>query len=357
MIESLAHSPFIEQLLAQTRDMNERLYALFVHPILGNAENARHVSRDSFVRAVTELNERRLRLQLLMPAFPFKDQNPYRTAAAADHVDLGEVALLIRLHTQVLAVYQVHPYGADWVIVSDGSAFAPFFYIEEAKADAYARRLRRFRDSLNLQGTVSILDLKDLTRRLVSANHGTDVFQSTAGHIEKWLRERVIRDGGAPAEHFQTLVRGMKWNVNSRSWADRYGWERFWPVLNEPAPDSVPADMRSAWTEIHSLTTDTAFQYAAFNLALRYHDAFGKLLPTMIRATVHPKKGQLAAPWVGREHERPWNGVPLVTTDRSVQEVETTTLLRLARKHNKLIAFCEDGASGPFYYSVPDVLT
>jgi hypothetical protein len=40
----------------------------------------------------------RLPIQLVLPAFPFKDQNPFRTSCNASHWGIGEAALIVRLH-------------------------------------------------------------------------------------------------------------------------------------------------------------------------------------------------------------------------------------------------------------------
>jgi hypothetical protein len=45
------------------------------------------------------------------PAFPFKDQNPFRTSCNASHWDIG--GLIVRLHCIALGLDQLHPYDGE----------------------------------------------------------------------------------------------------------------------------------------------------------------------------------------------------------------------------------------------------
>lgn len=88
-------------IIAQIRD-------LFEHPLLGNLANKKY-NGPLLDKVLGDRLETKKRLCILVPGFPFKDQNIFRTQCDAGHVDLAEVALLVRLHLLSIAVFQVHP--------------------------------------------------------------------------------------------------------------------------------------------------------------------------------------------------------------------------------------------------------
>jgi hypothetical protein len=92
--EDLVYSGLPRGLTGADGTMVSRLHALVCHPVLGHDANARSVPVDAFTAQVQPLIDRKLRLQFVLPAFPFKDQNIFRTQAPPGHVDLAELSLL-----------------------------------------------------------------------------------------------------------------------------------------------------------------------------------------------------------------------------------------------------------------------
>ena len=123
----------------RTRTDAEKILALLSHHLLGNRDNKRYLSADVLSPVIENLRRSKLPLQFVLPSFPFKDQNPFRAAAKASHVDLGEIGLLIRLHTLALALDQVYPFGVEWIIVCDGHVYAPIFGIPPDAITAYQK--------------------------------------------------------------------------------------------------------------------------------------------------------------------------------------------------------------------------
>jgi len=332
--------------------MSNYIYALFTNPILGNKENAKHLSRDKLSLKLDPLIEQQLRLRFIVPSFPFKDQNIFRTEAPPGHVDLGEVATLVRLHTLALAMFQVHPFGADWIIISDGLAYAPILYVDINETLAYRQRLMEYRNLLNIQGTVSIIDLKDMTRRLYSRQAKFEIFVQTVDEICRVLVEMTKSQTGYIFESFRVLTRGMKWNINIKHLDHGLRRQDLWTIFNTELINDVSLPLRSTWQEIDALSVEAAYNYAAFNLALRYHSVFERLLPNSLRTTIHPKPGQLAVPRIGDVF--PWNGVGVVRDlTFGPTSVETWPLYRLIRQYPDAIPHRLHGEGPPLYYLCP----
>jgi pyoverdine/dityrosine biosynthesis protein Dit1 len=349
----LLYSGLIDDLIQNAGpQMSQQLYALFTNPILGNKENSKLLNFQEFSSRVDPLIDQHDRLRFVLPSYPFKDQNIFRTEATTSHVDLGEIALIVRMHVLALAMFQVHPFGADWIIISDGLAYAPIFNVDKDDVMEYRERLLEIRNQLNIQGTVNFIDLKELTQRLHSRQAGFEVFDRTVKHIRNSLSEMVKLDSGQILESFMVLVRGMKWNINTRSLGDVLGREDLWTIVNTQSLDSVPEGLRSDWHEFDEMGRNAAYEYAAFNLALRYHSALDRILPNSLRATIHPKAGQIAVPTFGDVF--PWNGVGVLRDENlGPTSVETWPLYKLFQQCPDAIPYLLHGQGSPLYYFCP----
>ena len=348
----LVYGGIVDRIIKEHKtNMHEQILAILSDPILGNKENARHLNIGDMGKVLAPLIESRARLQFVFPAFPFKDQNPFRTAAPPGHVDFSEVAMLVRLHVLVLALFQVHPYGADWVIISDGPAYASILGVSEQEVSAYRRRLLAFRNLLNIQGTVSIIDLKDLTQKLSSRERGNQIFDETVSHIRAALMRLIAGGSEEISRAASVLTRGMQWNVNHKCLFQDLSWEDTWALLNAEVVAECPENLKATWHEINRLSQDAALGYAAFNLALKFHNAVSRVLPDSLRGTIHPKRGQIAVPRLGDEY--PWNGVPVSSSAAvSSSTLSTSSLYRLGRAGKELQPMYLDGQTAPFCYQL-----
>jgi pyoverdine/dityrosine biosynthesis protein Dit1 len=330
------------------RDMVAQLGELLSSPLLGNKDNAK-LSSEEWSATLQPLVSQQHRVCFIVPGFPFKDQNPFRTAAHAGHVDLGEIALLIRLHVLTMASFQVHPFGVDWLIVSDGHAYAPILRIDDHHVNEYQRQLRLYRDLLNIYGSVSILELTDLCAHLGTEAGGEPIFDVTKRYVSARLRE-LIGASSDIATSFNTLVRGVKWNMNFQDIAKDRSIDRstHWLLLDSDESTARGQSWEELWKLFDNLARDAALAYASFNLTIRFHKLFESLFPQSIRATTHAKKGQIAVPELGEV--TPWNGVAFVRgSELSATSVVVEPLYRLAR-YGSISSKAIRSGEPPLYY-------
>ena len=146
-------------------EMARCIYGLLCNPQIGSSRNATNNDKGTFISRVLPLLEQKKRLLFILPGFPFKDQNRFRVPYDASCVDFSEISFMIRLHNLIQALYQVHPFGAEALVLSDGRLYQDIFYIDSKDVEDYQWRLYDFRNKLNIQGDVSIIDLKDLIER------------------------------------------------------------------------------------------------------------------------------------------------------------------------------------------------
>jgi len=314
---------------SQGTDMIAQIYELLSNPLLGNKDNRRIGLAEA--RALFEpLISEQKRIFFVVPGFPFKDQNPFRTNVPASHVDIGEIALLTRLHVLTIALYQVHPFGVDWVVVSDGTTYAPILRISSEDVSEYQRQLRAYRDLLNIYGSVALLDLRQLCLHLGDAN-GESIFDQSSRFVEGQLLT-MVQQSEAIKDAFRVLVRGIKWNMNYRDLIDSHkiDWSALWAVLNSEEECQVPEQWRSIWKEFDDLAAKAALAYAACNICIRLYDLYRILFPSSVRATTHAKPGQVAIPMFGSA--APWNGVGIIGRgDISANAITVEPLYRASR--------------------------
>lgn len=306
-------------------EMARCIYGLLCNPQIGSSKNATNNDKDTFISRVLPLLEQKKRLLFILPGFPFKDQNRFRVPYDASCVDFSEISFLIRLHNLIQALYQVHPFGAEALVLSDGRLYQDIFYIDSRDVGDYQWRLHDFRNKLNIQGDVSIIDLKDLIERADESGEVSKII----GCIEEVISNRFKRE-----DFFQGLVQGMKWNLNSRKLLEDYCDVDAWSIIRCSRND-IKEDLLVAWDWYHKLAEEAATKYAATNLMLKWTNLLQKFFPESIRCTVHPKENQFALAmnyaWNGVAWSGKWPG--------NIKDISTVPFYTLEEQKIKLVRF------------------
>jgi hypothetical protein len=340
--ERLVYGSHLEQILREVEDkpIEEQLFRLLSSPQYMGRDLARYYTPAAFTEFIGATADLSVGLRLLVPALPFRDQNPFRTADEPWAITLAEVGFLLRLHIIALGIFQVVPTGAHWIVVADGTAYAEALGVGDKDASQYVERLRSVRSALNLHRTVSIVDLRDLMRGL---SDGGTAFECDKIAIS--IRESLNRlwEEGTSHQHFSSLLQGIRWNINLRPYC-RTDDERdvVWRWLNTPAGDASIGNAQP----LDERLREAALSYASVNLAEKYLDAIRTRLPGCVRATTHPKLGQLPVPRKGSVS--PWNGVAHLEEGQDLSNVSVDPLFRLAGK--SLTAHVDPNYSGGTAY-------
>lgn len=277
-----------------TLEMATCIYDILCNSQIGSAKNAKNVNKDNFIKAIIPLLNNQERLLFVLPGCPFKDQNRFRVPFEASNIDFSEISFLIRLHNMIQALYQVHPYGGQAIILSDGRLYKDIFKITSEDVEEYQWRLKYFRNKLNIQGDVSIIDLKEMIDR---ANENGEI-DSVITYIKTVLYEKHCHQS-----YFRPLLQGMKWNINSKTFLANLSNKDAWMILKCDRSE-VREELLGIWDDYEQLSLGTAIEYAATNLMLKWTDLIKKFFPDAIRCTVHPKEGQIALTM-----NYAWNGI------------------------------------------------
>lgn len=298
--------------------MAKNIYKLLCDNRIGSSKNKENISYDDFFCQIQPILKDKRRLLFVLPGLPFKDQNRFRVPFGTECVDFSEIAFITRLHILVQSLYQVHPFGADALVLSDGMLYKDIFYMSKEQVEEYQWRLKYYRNRLNLQGDVSIIDLKDMITRA-----DTNEFLSRLiEHIEN-----IISQQCKETPSFHSLVNGMKWNMNSRLLLEQQTDDEAWAIIKLPR-DQVEPYLLSYWDDYHEKAVNAAIHYASVNLMLRWTDLINRYFPESIRCTVHPKPNQFAL-----SMSYPWNGVAWSEKwPRSMRDIRTVPYCSLSEK-------------------------
>lgn len=282
------------------RAISGSVYDLLCDPRIGDKKNKQNNDKEHFIDELVSEVENRNRLLFVIPGFPFKDQNRFRVPFSSDTPDLAEISFMLRLYRLTQSIYQVHPYGADVVVLTDGELYHSIFNVDKIDVENYSKRMINYRNKLNLQATVSFISLKDLIER----SSETAIAERMIKHIMHRLSE-LISDSSDDIKHaFDVLKQGMKWNYNSRK-LDIKNDAVCWRLLCQNI-DDVSDSEREIWESFDKKASEIAIYYAAVNLMLKRTDLIRLFFPEAIRGTVHPKPGQFA---LAGSASYAWNGV------------------------------------------------
>lgn len=299
-------------------EMALSIYKLLCNPQIGSSKNKNNNNVNLFLQHILPLLEEKKRLLFVLPGFPFKDQNRFRVPYGADCVDYSEITFLVRLHNLIQTLYQVHPFGADALVLSDGRLYKDIFYVSEDQVEEYQWRLKYYRNKLNLQGDVSIVDLKEMIDRA-----------NVSGAIDEILSflEETIKNNFLESSTFASLVQGMKWNMNSKLLLGNLDDVDAWSIIKMQR-NQVKDNLIPLWDDYHSKAIESAIKYAAVNLMLKWTDLIKKFFPESIRCTVHPKKNQFAL-----SMNYAWNGVAWAEKwPRSIKDIKTIPFYMLGEQ-------------------------
>ena len=285
--------------------VGEYIHKVLSDSKLGNPANRTGIAVQEFATTIASSLSSQERLCFVMLGFPFKDQNPTRCNAPAHHVDFADVGLLCQLHLQALCFFQGHPFGSDFIILSDGKLYADIFGIDVSHVTQYLEKLRFWRNALNLQGSVHIVDLEECIYRLPETE--LERFDEMRDRVKTLLLDaRRVRESAVLHGAMYSLVAGMKRNVNSSDLLKDEPWDVKVGIIYGDGKSPDPAIHRLE-RQLTARASSAAAAYAATNVALRRHGVVQRVFENARRATIHPKPGQIGVPRNGTVY--PWNGV------------------------------------------------
>jgi pyoverdine/dityrosine biosynthesis protein Dit1 len=318
---------YLQALIGAENTIARKVYAILTDGNLCHESNKENVTQQMVEEYVLQAEAERIPLMFILPCFPFKDQNPFNTNAVPPwHVDFGDVTFLLRLHVLGLALRQVCPFGCEIIVLSDGLLYAPYFDISRDLAERYMGRIRHFRNFLNLQRSVHLLDLKEACHLIPGFD---DMVTNVTRKIDSLKNNEII------AQAVQRLTQSMIGNL---------GW-----------PEATREQLASIWKLMHGGVAVNEFEekvierarkcainYLGVNVTISWLNVYKAIFPFATRCTVHPKRDQIAVPMC---QDLPWNGCGVWDG----HEVKVSRFHELPRN---VIAKHPDGWEHPFVFEL-----
>ena len=305
-------------------EIAKAVYNFLCNPLICSNKNRNNNNQNEFVQRILQTIKDKNRLVFVLPGFPFKDQNRFRVPYDAGTPDFGEVSFMLRLRNLTETIYQVYEYGSDIILLTDGDLYKDVFGISDQDVSKYLNKLLEYRYNMNIQGAISFISLKEMIDR--SSEDG--VAWQLKDYINEQLQKIINNSDDENLQSiFNTLVSGMKWNLENRCSLKDYDDETCWKILKYNKTE-LPLQYQEIWEITHQRAIKAAFEYASVNLMLHYTKLISLFFPNAIRATVHPKPNQFALSDGGAYA---WNGIAFSRKfPRSIDDIKICPLLSIA---------------------------
>ncbi|GEM_PF-1153900 len=241
---------------------------------------------EEFIAKLVHCIQRDIPVEIILSFFCYKVCNPLKTwAQTGTEVDLSELGSLLRFHELAFAISQLYPPGAKFLVACDGSKYYDSVGFPAESGRGYFENVRGMAEYLGISGsTVELFD--------ESSRYPTDIADRKASHTER-VTEAYQRGDPDLVRRVTSLRTSM--------------------ALLMPIDQSTPlelvalafsgvedAELQAVCAEAYDLRRDILDQ--AHYKTLRYIGSYDavqdagvleEIAPLALRATVHPKPGQI----------------------------------------------------------------
>lgn len=240
-------------------------------------------------------------LRIVLPTLPFKDQCAVTTAQPVGTVDIGEHLLLFRMDLLASSLQRIGV-PAKITLVTDGTVYADIFTRSQTEAvKQYYQRCQDIQKAFSLQS----VELEDM-QNIVTLEPR---FQSTHREIRLILEAELQRGNSEISREWSILERGMLFNCELPMPFNTY--ESFTELMLH---DFLSIQFR--FPNVKAIIERATLEYSSFLLTMRKLNILQRRFSRQgdIRATVHPKQGQLGLHTLGSS-VAPYNGVVVLSQE------------------------------------------
>ncbi|MBX9772481.1 MAG: L-tyrosine/L-tryptophan isonitrile synthase family protein [Candidatus Obscuribacterales bacterium] len=272
-------------------------------------------------------------IDLTMAFFPIKVRNPLKTLAkTGTEVDVSELGCLFRLYEICLAIENLYIHGARFLVSCDGYRYQNVCGDPESGIKGYMNNVQAMIDYLGIGDCVKLIDERKLypDRYMDSFDHnvrhivdGYRRGQSEIVELVDRLRRNIALvldlDPAIPLDRVALAFAGDVKNKELK-------------LLNQDA-----YDLRMSLDEKSFQST---VEYIAINWTMLDLKVFASALPNAVKATVHPKTGELGLYPINKATDNvfPHNGQGHMTfslrDDYHVDDIRVSFMADLMRQNS-----------------------
>jgi len=226
-------------------------------------------------------------ITLTLSFFPFKVLNSLKTFAKNSFsVDLGEVGSVLRFYEIAFGISCLYEHGARTIITADGVKYYDVFGYKKEDAILYSANLQKIIDYLGVGKYVEILEESNLYPK---------DFDDIKSECLKEVKNEFISGVSDTLELFRKLRCNIALCLNCAETGA--STETLSKVFNSKLKydDLIFSDPSAALlkSELEHRANEATFLYMATHKAGYKCDIYNKHLPHTIKATIHPKDGQI----------------------------------------------------------------
>ncbi len=225
-------------------------------------------------------------LTLTMSFFPNKTRNSLRTFAQhGGEVDMSEMGTILRLYEIAFGLSHLYKSGARFLVTSDGKKYSEAFSDPPEAYETYRT---------NIQHMIAHLGVE----KYVQVQEETEIYAPEYPGILEEIKARITRlfDAKDPALVQEvaklrpniTLALDIDPRTSIETQALAFNCSLDHLLLHKIAP--AASELRES---IQTRSIDATLKYIAINKAVYELNTFNRHLPHALKATVHPKLGQL----------------------------------------------------------------
>lgn len=272
------------------------------------------------------------KIGLVIPGFTTKAFNLLRVESRR-LPDLAEFASLVRLYEICYQIGKVYPHGAEFVVVTDGLAYARIFGEDTYFAEHHRTTMEQWMRKLGIETTVKLVDLTTLLP--------VDFRLKYKKNAKKLYIEWMNRDNIADLADFVANTKNLV-NYEKEIMLDI---DLFYKFQDDHGQKKL--DRKKINNNIVRKALRTSFKYEAFLTTMYQLRVINDNYKGHIRCTGRPKPGQLGIHMLHKKTENfPWNGVGVIRKNGRV-DVKPESIVKYSDKYRAVFI---EGDHSAFYY-------
>lgn len=290
------------------------------------------IYKENFLKKIKNKIINNETIKIILPAFSFKHTNLLKCRRKTP--DLGDIASLTRLYEITRLIQEFYKPGAIIEILSDGSVHTPIFRDNVYFAEIYFNGIKDIVVKLGIQNNIKITSMEmilDKHSSLINSFY-KDCYKDTEFKFKNYQKDQNIK----------CLRDHIKHNLN----LGKITLDILYSTLHKN-PSEIALDNEIIQKVIEKQTDLSCFEYILLHSLIYASGVLDLEFPDALRATTHPKEGQLGLHLVNSKTQIvPWMGIGGIKKDGSVRVKHEIDFI----KDNSYTPVYIRGEDLPFYY-------
>ncbi len=266
-------------------------------------------TQNTLARIVDSINSQSP-VELILSFFGYKVCNRLKTwAETGTEVDLSETASLLRFYEIAKAIDHLHEGGGQVTVACDGSKYAPAVGFSEEQGKGYFKNVSALAEHMGIDNSVKLVD---------EADHYPGDHKEKAGENCRRVHEGYINGNQDIVSLVGSLRKSIALTIPiAKSISIETVALAFCEGINDEELKRVSkaAFELRMWIQDQSLASTV--KYIGYYNAVKNAGVIERIAPHALRATVHPKPGQIGLYAINKANDNrfPHHGQGVICAD------------------------------------------